>query len=480
MPSKLLIVDDEPKMGALLVRSLEREGYDVSSTTRASEAIELLKGGAIDVLITDLRMPGMDGLELLARAKSIAPQTDVILMTAFASVETAREALTRGAVDYLVKPVSAENDLKPLLKRLLGDDARGTSSAAVPTAGPRPGDGPSRRPGPAASPDLPTTNSPAMQLVYNKIDRIAKSNASVLLRGESGTGKEVLADLIQSRSPRAAAPYLKVNCGALPETLLESELFGHVRGSFTGAIADREGLFAAANGGTLLLDEIGEVSLPLQVKLLRVLQSGEYTRVGESAVRRSDVRLVAATNRPLETMITAGTFRQDLYYRLNVVPVELPPLRERLADLDPLIETFCARFGAGATVRFEPTARAALLAYDWPGNIRELENAIEHALVLGDPAGITLSDLPVAIQHSRQRATLPASAPGPGNVGADTLEDIEKRCLLTALEKTRGNRTRAAALLGITRRTLGYRLRKYALEDEVARRYGNDAMPAVE
>lgn len=478
MSNRLLIVDDEPKMGALLARSLEREGYAVEATTKPAEALERLKVGDIDVLITDLRMPGMDGLELLQRAKAIAPQTDVILMTAFASVETAREALTRGAVDYLVKPVSAENDLKPLLKRLLGDDTRGASSGAVATP---PAASASRRPGPAASPDLPTSLSSAMQAVYAKIDRIARSNASVLLRGESGTGKEVLADLIQARSPRAGAPYLKVNCGALPETLLESELFGHVRGSFTGAVADREGLFAAANGGTLLLDEIGEVSLPLQVKLLRVLQSGEYTRVGESAVRRSDVRLIAATNRPLEAMISAGTFRQDLYYRLNVVPIELPPLRERLADLDPLIETFAARFAAGCPCSFTPEAREALRAYDWPGNIRELENAIEHALVLGDPAGITPADLPVAIQHARSRQAGPLTgSAAAGAVGADTLEDIEKRCLLTALEKTRGNRTRAAALLGITRRTLGYRLRKYALEDEVARRYGADATPGLE
>ncbi len=456
MSGRILVVDDEPRIASLLAKSLERDGFDATPVTSPTEALEIIKAGGVDVLLTDLRMPGIDGLELLRRARAISPSTEVILMTAFASVETAREALTRGAVDYLVKPVSAEDDLKPLLRRLLSENSEpGVEEPATPKVG-----------GTPVLMGLPSTKSGSMQAIYDKIDKIAKSNASILLRGESGTGKEVLADLIQSRSPRAGKPYLKINCGALPETLLESELFGHTRGSFTGAVSDRDGLFAAANGGTLLLDEIGEVSLALQVKLLRVLQSGEYTPVGDNMARRADVRLIAATNRDLEKMIADGTFRQDLYYRLNVVPIVLPPLRERPEDIPALIEHFARRFHPQGPVTFDPSVMTLLQSYDWPGNIRELENAIEHALVLGEPTGIVIQDLPMAIQNARMRATGSAAA---SSVGRDTLEDIEKRCLLSALEKTHGNRTHAARLLGITRRTLGYRLRKYDLEEEAAR-----------
>ncbi|MDK2972691.1 MAG: two-component system, NtrC family, response regulator AtoC [Candidatus Sumerlaeota bacterium] len=455
MTHRILILDDEPKMGTLLQRSLERDGYDVAAFDKPAEALDALKAGGIDVLVTDLRMPGMDGLEVLRRAKSIAPQTEVILMTAYASVETAREALMRGALDYLVKPVSAENDLKPLLARLFAGDADAPQHLETPLPPPTH----------SASPGL-VMDSPAMQSIMAKLDKIARSGASVLLRGESGTGKEVLADLIQSRSTRAGKPYIKINCGALTETLLAAELFGHVKGAFTGAAADRAGHFESADGGTLMLDEVGEVSPALQVKLLRVLQSGEYQRVGESATRKCDVRIIAATNRNLEEMVESGEFRQDLYYRLNVVPIVLPPLRERREDIEKLIAHFARRYGGGVEARFTDDALKALLDYHWPGNIRELENAIEHALVLGDPSGILVEDLPAAVQQHREKS---AQAASPAAVGASSLEDIEKRCLLSALQKTNGNRTRAAHLLGITRRTLGYRLRKYGLEDEAAR-----------
>ncbi|MBX3728408.1 MAG: sigma-54-dependent Fis family transcriptional regulator [Candidatus Sumerlaeia bacterium] len=459
MPRRILIVDDEPKMGSLLKRSLEREGYAVEAFERPAAALEALKAGDVDVLLTDLRMPGMDGLEVLRRAKTIAPRTEVILMTAFASVETAREALTRGALDYLVKPVSAEDDLKPLLDRLFAGETETPVEAMSGHASPLPASA-------SHPPASLIADSSGMRTILGKLDKIARSGASVLLRGESGTGKEVLADLIQTRSPRAGKPYLKINCGALTETLLESELFGHARGSFTGAHADRVGLFEAADGGTLLLDEIGEVSPALQVKLLRLLQSGEFQRVGDSKQRRCDVRILAATNRPLEKMVAAGEFRQDLYYRLNVVPIEVPPLRERREDLEPLVMHFARRFGGGREVHFTEPARRALLEYDWPGNVRELENAIEHALVLGDAAGIELEDLPVAVQRFGERR---AAAAGEAAVGGASLEEIEQRCLLAALRRTGGNRTRAAELLGITRRTLGYRLRKYGLEEEATR-----------
>lgn len=467
MSGRILVLDDEEKMADLLARSLARSGYDAIPCTSPARALDLLKESSFDVLVTDLRMPGMDGLEILQRAKAIDPGLDVILMTAYASVNTVREALKRGAVDYLEKPVSAEEDLKPLLQRLLS----GT------------GERPAK---PATKPNAPPTRavadvgincpSEAMKGLYTKALKVARSNASVLLRGESGTGKEIMADFIQANSNRADKPYLKINCGALPETLLESELFGHIKGSFTGAVVDRAGLFESADGGTILLDEVGEVSPALQVKLLRVLQQGEFSRVGESATKRVDTRVIAATNRPLERMVEEGSFRKDLYYRLNVVPLELPPLRERPEDLQELVRHFAERFHRKGPVNFTPAAIRAMEDYPWPGNIRELENAVEHAIVLGDPARIDTGDLPAAIQDylADGPAATSSSATTPV-VGHASLEDIEKACLLQALEKTKGNRTRAARILNITRRTLGYRLRKYHLEDEVNEKYGGDA-----
>jgi len=486
MAQTILILDDEPKIVDLLRRSLSREGYKVHSENHPESALARLKELPIEVLITDLKMPGMDGLEVLKRAKAIRPSCEVIIMTAYATVETAREALKRGAIDYLTKPFSADEDLKPLVRKILEAEAETPVEEEDPAsrlAGRRTGTPIAAAP---ATPSLPAargtargrvreaagplerivTKSPVMQKILDRLERIAASNASVLLRGESGTGKEVLADAIHALSPRREGPLVKVNCGALPETLLESELFGHAKGSFTGAVADREGLFESANRGTIFLDEIGEVSPALQVKLLRILQEGDFQRVGETRTRKTDVRVVAATNRNLEDMMRAGSFRQDLFYRLNVVPIELPPLRDRREDIPALMDHFCRRMKPGVEVMFSTEARTALLEYDWPGNIRELENAVEHALVLGDPEDIALEDLPVALQDFRAKQARDA---GPAAVGEATLEDIERRCLLSALEKTGFNQTRAARLLGITRRTLGYRIRKYELEEEIER-----------
>lgn len=463
MLGRILILDDEEKMANLIARSLARSGYEAVPETSPEAALQTLKSSRFDVLLTDLRMPGLDGLEILSRAKKIDPGIDVILMTAYASVDTVREAMKRGAVDYLEKPVSAEEELKPLLERLLaGGEGRDDKA-------------PSGRPNSRESISVALTQgiqcpSAAMADIYRKAIKVAKSNASVLLRGESGTGKEVLADLIQKNSLRADKPYVKVNCGALPETLLESELFGHVKGSYTGAVVDRDGLFQTADGGTILLDEIGEVSPALQVKLLRVLQQSEFNRVGDSATRKVDVRVIAATNRSLEKMIESGQFRQDLYYRLNVVPLVIPPLRERVEDLEQLLDYFTRRFSGGNPVTFSPEALEAIHNYPWPGNIRELENAVEHALVLGDAGNVTLQDLPLAVQDFERTAS-PLAGSMSAVVGHASLEEIEKNCLLQALEKTKGNRTQAARILNITRRTLGYRLRKYDLENEVNKRY---------
>jgi DNA-binding NtrC family response regulator len=461
----ILIVDDEERLGTLLARSLARAGYGADYVREQEEALARLREGRYDALVTDLRMPGIDGLEMLRRAKRIDPGIEVVLMTAFATVDTAKEALKLGAADYLTKPFSADGQLKPLLERLLAGEGRAEKEPPTRVEPAAPAANPRFDPSTDRTTPLP---SATMQEVYAKLEKIARSNATVLLRGESGTGKEALADLLQRASPRAPRAYVKINCGALPETLLESELFGHVRGAFTGAVGDRDGLFRAADGGTILLDEVGEITPALQVKLLRVLQTGEFIPVGDTRTQRADVRVIAATNRDLEGMVARGTFRQDLYYRLNVVPLTVPPLRDRPEDIETLVAFFLRRFGAPG-LRIAEDAREALLRYGWPGNIRELENAIEHATVLGDGRQLLLADLPAAVQEWRRRA----SPPGPGEPAAnETLEDTEKRCLLAALEKTGGNRTRASRLLGITRRTLGYRLRKYGLEDAADRMAG--------
>ncbi|CAN5435206.1 sigma-54 dependent transcriptional regulator [soil metagenome] len=472
MNGRILVLDDEEKMASLIARSLERSGYEAVFHTDPSRALEALKAARFDVLLTDLRMPGMDGLEILSRAKQIDPGLDVILMTAYASVDTVREAMKRGAVDYLEKPVSAEEELKPLLARLLGG-SEDREEKSPPTT--RPSVSAAAARSQSGSGFATESSNTAMADLHRKALKVAKSNASVLLRGESGSGKEVLADFIQQNSTRADKPYVKINCGALPETLLESELFGSAKGAYTGSAGDRQGLFSAANEGTILLDEIGEVSPALQVKLLRVLQQGEFQRVGDSATQKVDVRVLAATNRPLERMIESGDFRRDLYYRLNVVPLVLPPLRERKEDLELLLPFFFKRHAAGRAVSFSPRAMEAIRAYDWPGNIRELENAIEHALVLGDPENIQLDDLPAAVQDFVSAKHPFAGGNMAAAVGHASLEDIEKNCLLQALEKTSGNRTKAARVLNITRRTLGYRLRKYDMEEEVNRKYAHPA-----
>jgi DNA-binding NtrC family response regulator len=444
MAASILIVDDEPRLGDALQRALEFDGHTAVYLSDPEAALRALRARAFDVLLTDLVMPGIDGLEVLLRAKRIRPSCEVVLMTAFATVDTARTALKRGAVDYLTKPFSVEHELSPLLAALLatpsGEGDPGWSGAGLAVEG-------------------IVAASPAMRALVDKLPRIAASRASVLLRGESGTGKEVVATALHRLSDRSARPLVKVNCAALPEGLLEAELFGAARGAYTGAHTDRTGLFQAADGGTLLLDEVGELPCSIQAKLLRVLQDGEFHRVGEPGRALCvDVRVVAATNRDLEEAVRLGSFRKDLYYRLNVVPISLPPLRERPEDLGPLVRNFLAVLAPDREVRLHPDARRLLDRYEWPGNVRELRNALEHALVLGDGDEIRPADLPAPVQ---------GSDPAAGHDEGATLEEIERRCLVQALVKTAYNRTRAASLLGITRRTLGYRLRKYGLEDEL-------------
>jgi two-component system NtrC family response regulator len=451
VPGSILIVDDEARICSLLVRALEAEGLNAESALDPEEGLERLKEHPFDIVITDLRMPGIDGLELLRRAKVIRPQCEVVLMTGHASVETAREALKRGAVDYITKPFEIDKELLPVIFDVL-HAAEGEEEESLPTAPPKDDDEPLS--GCVGSSDV-------IRSILEKVRKVARSNAPVLLRGESGTGKEIFANLIHRFSPRADRPMVRMNCAALPETLMESELFGYARGSFTGASQDRVGLFQAADGGTMFLDEVGEVSSTLQPKLLRVLQDGEFHRIGDARHAVSvDVRIVAATNRDIDEAVRNGAFRRDLYYRLNVVPIEVPPLRDHIEDLPELIDHFFRKIGNPEKVRPSEEALEIMRRYPWPGNIRELANAIEYALVLGEPPEIGVGDLPVAIQDYERKSH--QRMPEEDSNGS-TLEDIEMRCILQAMARTGYNRTRAAHLLGITRRTLGYRIQKYDL-----------------
>ncbi len=474
MTGNILIVDDEPKICSMLRRTLQASGYLIETTTDAGEGLRQLREQPFDVVITDLRMPGVDGMELLRRAKQIRPGCEVVMMPAHATVETAREALKRGALDYIRKPIDIEGELKPLMSALFSAlPGEGMATAAEARGG---------RPAAEGGEELEGVigRGEAMTRLVGKVRKIARSDAPVLLQGESGSGKEVISGLIHRLSLRADRPFIKINCAALPENLLESELFGHTKGSFTGAHSDREGLFQAADGGTLLLDEIGEISRTFQPKLLRVLQDGEFHRVGEARQsRKVDVRVIAATNRNLDVAVERGEFRQDLYYRLNVVPLAVPPLRERIEDLEELIGHFVATLSrrrgidSSRAVRFSAEARELMMRYPWPGNIRELANAVEYAMVLSEGEEIDIEDLPVAIQDHLRLAGLEESAPpavaAPSPSDGSTLEDIEMRCIIQAMSKTGFNRTRAAGLLGVTRRTLGYRINKYGLEDELDR-----------
>ena len=454
----ILIIDDEERLGLALRSVLEIDGHRVRYSSDPQAGLELLKQHPFDVLLTDLVMPKMDGIEVLRRAKRIRPSCEVVLMTAFASVATARDALKQGAVDYITKPFSAEHDLKPLIRDILRSAVSEGTEASEPPESPKQtrGDSPL---------DKVIGRGPAIREILGKLPRIAQSDATVLLRGESGTGKEVFAEALHELSRRCDHPMVRVNCAAIPETLLESELFGAVKGAYTGADRDRIGLFQAADGGTIFFDEIGEFPTTLQAKLLRVLQEGEFHRIGESRrLSKVDVRVIAATNRDMDEAVRTGALRLDLYYRLNVVPLALPPLRDRPEDLMELVEHFAQTFHKGTRPRFSPEALAAMESYEWPGNVRELENAVEHALVLGDPSDLRLKDLPVAIQHAQRRRAAPPLADGGG---PETLEEIEIRCILQTMVKTAFNRTRAARLLGITRRTLGYRIHKYELDEDL-------------
>ena len=457
MSTRILVVDDELSMREFLGILLEGEGYRVALAESAEEALRLMDGERFELVISDVSMPGLGGIELLARIKTQAPETAVLMITAFTTAEQAVEAMKLGAYDYIAKPFKVE-EVKVLVrkalekrslveenKRLKAEVMERFSFAGL------------------------IGKSKEMREVYDLIGKVAESMANILIMGESGTGKELAAKAIHYNSPRRGAPFVAVNCGAIPDTLMESELFGHTRGSFTGAFSDRPGLFEQAEGGTLFLDEIGEVPLLLQAKLLRVLQEREFRRVGGGSSLKADVRIVAASNRNLEELVREGSFREDLFYRLDVVQIRMPSLKEREEDIPLLIEHFYKKFslwsGSGEIVT--PDAMKALLNYPFPGNVRELENLVERCVVLGSRV-ITLDCLPAGVREYR----VPHAPAGELEIpegGLDLqayLDTLEHRLLVQALEKSGGIKKKAAALLGMTFRSFRYRLAKFGMDEE--------------
>ena len=444
----LLVVDDEPSARTTLALLLRKRGHHVTEAEAVADATKRLAEEVFDLVVTDLRMPDGDGLDVLQAARAQADAPDVILLTAYAEWKSAKEAIRFGALDYFEKGQEPEELYRRIDNALAGRALRRENENLRAQLRERYG-----LPGLIAQ-------SPAMHAVLDLVERVAPTDATVLIQGESGTGKEVIAKAVHHASARAARPFVAVNCGAVPETLLESELFGYVRGAFTGAAGSKLGLFEEADGGTLFLDEIAEMPAALQVKLLRALQSGEVRRLGATQASTIDVRVLAATNGDLAARIAQGSFREDLFYRLNVIQMELPPLRDRREDIPALAEHFLARAAGklGRTLRLSPGALERLLRYPWPGNVRELENAIERAAILARTAAVEPDDLPPHVSAGLQLGPSPAL---PQQI---TLAEAERAHILTTLERFGRNHSGAAEALGIGRTTLWRKLKEYGIE----------------
>jgi len=437
--SHVLVVDDEASMCRALDVNFRRRGWQVTTASGVTDALAKFRTSPCGLVVTDMRMSDGDGLDVLQGVRNVAPQVAVIFLTAYGSVPEAVTAMREGACDYLMKPVSFQQ-LEETAQRILG-----RTPAEI---------GPDE-------PDFFIGESPAFRDLVTKAKHVAQTDADILIEAESGTGKELLARLIHRTSPRASKPFVAVNCSAFPENLLESELFGHVRGAFTGAMAAKPGKFQMADGGTLLLDEIGEMPLSLQPKLLRVLQEREVDRLGDTRPIPIDVRVIATTNRSLSSQIEAGLFRPDLFYRLNVIPLSIPPLRERRGDILNLAVHFLRKLeppSRRGQLRISPELAMTLQEHDWPGNVRELSNFIRRGVALTH--GATLG---VDLFGSVARAPSPSSdRPKPGT----TLEDIERQLLEATLEATNGNRTRTAEMMGVSLRTVRNKIREYGLRKE--------------
>ena len=452
---RILIVDDEESMRDFLSIMLHREGYQVDTATDGSQAVSHLREHSYDLVISDIKMPRMTGLELLAHIKERTPETVVLMVTAFSSTDEAVEAMKQGAYDYITKPFKNE-EIRLIVKNALERrELRQENKALKEELGKR------------FSFGGLIGKSKAMQDVFTLMRKVAASPVKVLVTGESGTGKELVAKAIHYNSDRSGGPFVPINCGAIPENLIESELFGHEKGAFTGAIKLKPGLFEIAENGTIFLDEIGELPPLMQVKLLRVLQENEVRRVGGTKDIQTNVRVLAATNRHLEDAVAEGSFREDLYYRFNVIRVDLPPLRRRREDIPLMIDFFWERFTGQKEVRVAEDAMRRLIDYQWPGNVRELENVIERATVLGRDKEITLDSLPPNLVTGMSTSVTPLTDIPETGMDLDAyLGEIEKEILLKALAKTDGVRKSAAGLLGITFRSIRYRLSKYGLGED--------------
>jgi DNA-binding NtrC family response regulator len=445
----ILVVDDEEIVRDSLASWLEEDGYRVDTAPDGQTALARLREQAYAVLLVDLKMPGMDGLQVLAQARTLQPDAPVIIMTAYATVDTAVQAMKQGAYDYLVKPFEPE-ELSMMVGKLTSTQALRRENVLLRKALKRQFE----------FKDM-VSKSPKMEAVFELARTAAKSNSTVLILGESGTGKEVLARAIHAESPRRDGPFVGVSCAALTESLLESELFGHEKGAFTGAASSTRGKFEIAAGGTLFLDEIGDISGKLQLDLLRVLDAREFRRVGGAQLIKTDVRIIAATNRDLKKLVEAGTFREDLYYRLNVIPVTLPPLRERKEDIPLLVEHFLAQFRVEMQKPLEGVSSEILemlMAHDWPGNVRELRNVLERGAVLARGPIITPMDLELA----------PAAAPGAAASAepADSLREVERKHIVATLKQHHWNITRSAKALGIDRVTLYNKIKRYQIRED--------------
>lgn len=449
MIPKILIIDDEEHMCWALKKAMQQEGYEALTATSGSKGIEILKEKGPSLVLLDLKMPGMDGLEVLKIIKEIHPKIPVIMITAHGTIETAIEAMKLGADDYITKPFDLD-ELKIVVAQALKYSNLVSQVSFLRSEL-------SKKYGEIIG------ESAAIKEVIMLIDRVAATNASVLITGESGTGKEITALTIHQASPRKEYPFVAVNCAALPEQLLESELFGHEKGAFTGAAALKPGRFEIADKGTIFLDEIGEMSPTMQAKLLRVLQERAFERVGGTETLHVDVRIISATNIDIKKAVEEGKFREDLYYRLNVVHIHLPPLRERKEDIPLLVNYFLKKYMLGTypVKKISPEAMELLMNYHWPGNIRELQNVIERSIIICPGDTILPEHLPKELQQQQSNAVETiVHFPDTGI----SLEEVEKQLILTALKKSKGNQTKAAQLLGITRSALIYRSQKYNIK----------------
>jgi two-component system NtrC family response regulator len=445
----ILLIDDDDSLRRVMEFSLTEAGYKVQTAASGEAGLMLFGRGFFDAVITDITMPGISGMEVLAKIRERDEGLPVIVITAYGTIESAVEAMKQGAFDYITKPFNRDELRLTLVKalRMRRLEKENVELRAEITDRYRF--------------DSVVGSSEKIRDVLDMAGRVAASDASVLITGESGTGKELLAKGIHYNSPRADGPFVAVNCAAIPEHLIESELFGHVRGAFTGAVKDKEGKFELAANGTLFLDEIGDLRVDLQAKILRVLQERQVDRVGGKHPVSVDVRIIAATNKDIERAVKEGAFREDLYYRLSVITLHMPPLRERRDDIPLLVQHFLKKFNRDSDVRIDPEALTMLTAYGWPGNVRELENSIERASVLRRGEAITPAELPDKLRKEMASVgNIILNLPDEGI----SLEDLEKNLIIKALEKHKGNQTRAAEYLGITRPTLIYRMDKYGIK----------------